>query len=342
MSCWRAAASPAPLAVELLDQDHISRCDIRVAQRWWQELPPVAGSFVMATAIVSVGLHLTGFEMASWLAFALAAAVWMLLAVDFGTRLLWHRQQWESEADTPPAVTAVAATTVLGTRLSLSGWQVVACALLALAAVLWPGLSLAVMRQWNRRMPGAAFLVCVSTQGLAVLAGALALADIGDWLAWVALLLFGAGLLLYAAALARFDIRQVWIGAGDQWVATGALAISALAAAELVAAHQWSGVPHQVLRVVALIVLGLNLFGYAILMLTEVIRPRPEYDIRRWATVFPLGMTAVASLTIGTAADISALRTLGKLLMVVAVGAWVLTFTVLLADRTTFEFDRSA
>ncbi|WP_433723976.1 tellurite resistance/C4-dicarboxylate transporter family protein [Nocardia sp. CA-129566] len=313
-----------------------------MAQRWWQELPPVAGSFVMATGIVSVGLHLTGFEAVSWLVFALAAAVWVLLAVDFGTRLLWHRQQWEAEADTPPALTAVAATTVLGTRLSLVGWQVAACALLAVAAVLWPGLLFAVVRHWNRRMPGAAFLVCVSTQGLAVLAGRLALADVGDWLAWAALVLFGVGLLLYAAALAHFEIRQVWIGAGDQWVATGALAISALAAAELVAAHQWTGLPHQVLRVVALIVLGLNLFGYAILMVAEVIRPRPEYDIRRWATVFPLGMTAVASLAVGTAADMSALRTLGQLLMVVAVGAWVLTLSVLLADRRTFEFHRSA
>ncbi|MGW4772980.1 tellurite resistance/C4-dicarboxylate transporter family protein [Nocardia sp. NPDC004278] len=313
-----------------------------MAQRWWQELPPVAGSFVMATGIVSVGLHLTGFEAVSWLVFALAAAVWVLLAVDFGTRLRWHRQQWEAEADTPPALTAVAATTVLGTRLSLAGWQLAACALLAVAAVLWPGLLLAVVRHWNHRMPGVAFLVCVSTQGLAVLAGTLAQAEVGDWLAWAGLLLFGLGLLVYAAAFAHFEIQQVWIGAGDQWVATGALAISALAAARLVAAHQWTGLPHQMLRVVALIVLGLNLFGYAILIVAEVIRPRPEYDIRRWATIFPLGMTAVAALAVGTAVDMSALETLGKLLMVVTVGAWVLTFTVLLADRRAFESDRSA
>lgn len=302
----------------------------------------MAGAFVMATGIVSVGLHLTGFEVVSWLIFALAAAVWLLLAIDFGTRLLWHRSQWEAEADTPPALTGVAATTVLGTRLSLSGWQIAACTLLVLAAAIWPGLLLAVLRHWNRRMRGGAFLVCVSTQGLAVLAGTLALADVGDWLVWVALALFCVGVLFYLAAFADFDIRQVWIGAGDQWVATGALAISTLAAAELVGAHQWSGAAHLLLEAVALIVLGLNLFGYTILLVAEVIRPRPEYDIRRWATVFPLGMTAVATLATSTAIDLPALRTLGDLLLLVAVCAWALTFAVLLADRTTFESGRSA
>ncbi|WP_449345596.1 hypothetical protein [Streptomyces narbonensis] len=29
---------------------------------WWAELPPAAGAAVMATCILSVGLHLTGFE----------------------------------------------------------------------------------------------------------------------------------------------------------------------------------------------------------------------------------------------------------------------------------------
>lgn len=296
----------------------------------------------MATGIVSVGLHLTGFEFLSWLIFALAAVVWLLLTIDFGTRLLWHRAQWEAEADTPPALTGVAATTMLGTRLSLSSWHIAACVLMVLAAAVWPGLLLAVLRHRNRRMSGAAFLVCVSTQGLAVLSGRLALAGVGDWLTWMAMALFGVGVLLYFAALAHFDIRQVWIGAGDQWAATGALAISTLAAAELVGAHQWTGAAHRLLELVTLIVLGLTMFGYVILMVAEVIRPRPEYDIRRWATVFPLGMTAVATLATGAVTDLPALRTLGNLLLLFAVSAWVLTFTALLADRTLFESDRSA
>jgi tellurite resistance protein TehA-like permease len=310
-----------------------------MAQRWWQDLPPAAGSFVMATGSVSVGLHLTGFEVASWIALALATAVWILLAGNFASRLLWHRSRWESEAYTPAALTGVAATTVLGTRMSLLGWHAAAAAMLVLAAVVWPILLVAVLRRWQRRMPGAAFLVSVATEGLAVLTGTLARAGMGDWLATVALGLFCLGLALWVQALLRFELRQVWTGPGDQWLATGSLAISALAASKLVASHQWTGTVHDVLRVTALIVLGLDLFGYTILMVAEVIRPRPGYDIRRWATVFPLSVTAVAALSVGAAVDMSGLRALGRLLLLVAVGAWVYTFTVLLMNRTTFEVD---
>nr|WP_275106762.1 tellurite resistance/C4-dicarboxylate transporter family protein [Nocardia brasiliensis] len=308
-----------------------------MARRWWRELPPAAGSFVMATGIVSVGLHLTGFEVVSLSGLVLAAVVWLVLVFDFAERLLRNRSRWLSEADTPPALTGIAATTVLGTRLAQLGLLGVAAVLLAAATLVWPVLLNAVLRQARRRMPGAVFLVCVSTQGLAVLAGTLALAGAGDWLILATAVFFSLGLLLYVGALARFDVAQVWTGAGDQWIATGALAISALVASKLVAAHQLTGGMHGLLRIVALIVLGLNLIGYAVLLVAEVLRPRPGYDIRRWATVFPLGMTAVAALSTGAAVGVPALHLLGELLLVVAVGAWALTFTVLLTDRSTFR-----
>lgn len=295
----------------------------------------------MATGIVSVGLHLAGFEVLSRMWLAVGAAVWALLAVDFLTRLLRERERWETEADTPPALTAVAATTVLGTRISQLGWQPVAVGLLVIAAVVWPVLITAVVRHWQRRMPGAAFLVCVSTQGVAVLSATLAAALALGWLMWVALVFFALGLGLYVAAFAHFDMRQVWSGAGDHWVATGALAISALAGSKLVAAPQWTGAPHDALCVVTLIILGLNLFGYAVLLVAEAIRPRPQYDIRRWATVFPLGMTAVAAFSLGVALDVGGLQVLGRLLLVVAVGAWLFTLAALISDRTTFAPDRA-
>ncbi|MEU9102647.1 hypothetical protein AB0D31_34165, partial [Streptomyces sp. NPDC048361] len=150
---------------------------------WWAELPPAAGGAVMATAIISIGLHLTGHEALSRVWLVIAALVWLLLAVDFAWRLLGNRARWSGEADTPPALTAVAATTVLGTRLSAFGLRDLTLALLALAVAIWPGLLIAVVRHWHRRMPGAAFLVCVATQGLAVLAATLSLAGAGDWLA---------------------------------------------------------------------------------------------------------------------------------------------------------------
>lgn len=295
----------------------------------------------MATGIVSVGLHLVDLEWVSWLPLALAAAVWVVLAVDFAARLVWDRGRWIAEADTPPALTGVAATTVLGTRLALLGWDAVAALLLIVAAAVWPLLLYEVIGHWQRRMPGAAFLVCVSTQGLAVLSATLGPTLELSWLTAAGLVAFVVGLVLYVLAFAHFDLPQIWTGAGDQWVATGALAISALAGAKLVLADQWTGAPQTVLRVATVVVLTLTLLGYLILMVAEAARPRSRYDIRRWATVFPLGMTAVATWFTGSAVEVAALHTVGALLLAVAVGAWLLTFVALLGDRATFHPDRS-
>ncbi|MFC8045698.1 tellurite resistance/C4-dicarboxylate transporter family protein [Nocardia sp. NPDC057353] len=294
-----------------------------MGERWWRELPPAAGSFVMATEIVSTGLHLTGFAVLSWIWFAIGALIWAVLAVDFVLRFVWERDRWRTEADTPPALTAVAATTVLGTRIALGGVPWVAYALIAVAVLVWPVLLTTVIRHWGPRMPGAAFLVCVATQGIAVLG-----ATLGGRLVWPALLFFLGGLVLYVAAFLHFDLGQVFEGRGDQWVATGALSISALACAKLLVHLSW-------LRPAVLALLALALAGYVVLMVAEVARPRPGYDIRRWATVFPLGMTAVACWTAGTTIDTTVLRTLGAGLLAVAVGAWLLTFAALLWDRRT-------
>ncbi|MBC3841200.1 hypothetical protein GXW82_15535 [Streptacidiphilus sp. 4-A2] len=298
---------------------------------WWQRLPPAAGAAVMATGIISVGLNLVGQSVLSAILLVLAAGGWLLLGPAFAVTFLRDRKRWKNNTHTPPALTAVAATAVLGTRLSVLGWQAVAAALLVLAAAAWPGLLLAVVRHWQRHLPGAAFLVCVATQGLAVLGSTLALEHQGDWLVWPALAAFCLGIVLYAAALARFDLHQVESGAGDQWIAAGALAISALAAAKLTLWPGWHGAPHSALRTTTLVLLALDLAGYAVLLGAEIRRPRLHYNIRRWATVFPLGMTAVATLSAGAAAHIHWLRPLGEALLWIAVVAWVLTAALLAA-----------
>ncbi|WP_330301728.1 MULTISPECIES: hypothetical protein [unclassified Streptomyces] len=187
--------------------------------RWDPELPAAAGAAAMATGIVSVGLQLAGHRTLSLIALAVDMALWLLLATAFTNELLRHRDRWTAQAATPPALTAVAATTVLGTRLSLLGWQEVAAALLAMAALVWPLLLVDVLWHEGRRMPGAVFLICVATQGLAVLCGRLSAAEGGTWLGWAALVFFCLGLPLYGVALAHFDFRQVYEGTGDQWVA---------------------------------------------------------------------------------------------------------------------------
>jgi tellurite resistance protein TehA-like permease len=295
---------------------------------WWAQRPPAAGAAVMATGILSVGLQLTGHETPSRIALVLACVGWLGLAADFAARLVWDRERWLTEARTPGSLAAVAATTVLGTRFSALGRQTLAQALLALAAVLWPVLLVDVVRHWRRRMPGAVFLCCVATQGLVVLGAVLAAARSTAWLAHTALVLFWLGLVLYGLAFARFDLRQVVEGAGDQWVAGGALAISALAGAKLVAAdgpslYLWSGDDRGVLRAVTFALLALDAAWYAVLLVAEVLRPRPAYDVRRWATVFPMGMTATALLSVAAALHVPWLKGPGQVLLWIAVAAWL-------------------
>ncbi|WP_217573262.1 tellurite resistance/C4-dicarboxylate transporter family protein [Streptomyces sp. GbtcB7] len=295
---------------------------------WWAQSPPGAGAAILATGIISIGLEQTGYEILSRIVLALAAVGWLGLAAAFVVRLLRERERWLTEAGTPSALTAVAATTVLGTRLVTLGWEVSAEALLALSAALWPGLLLLVVRQWRPRMPGAVFLGCVATQGLAVLGATLAAATHTDWLAHTALVLFWLGLVLYAAALFYFDYREVATGAGDQWVAGGALAISALAGSKLILAYQaniylWNNDDNGVLRWVTEALLVLVLGSYCVLAVAEALWPRPRYDVLRWATVFPLGMTAVAALSVAAAIGVGWLRGLGQVLLWISVAAWL-------------------
>ncbi|WP_316747503.1 tellurite resistance/C4-dicarboxylate transporter family protein [Streptomyces herbicida] len=295
---------------------------------WWKRRPPTAGAAVMATGIVSVGLQLAGYEALSLFALAMASVAWLALAVDFAVGLLRQRRRWVAEARTPGALTAVAATAVLGTRFSALGRQGLAEVLLALCAVLWPVLLFLVVRHWHRRMPGAVFLCCVATQGLAVLAATLAAAEATAWLAHAALVLFWLGLVLYGFALAHFDVRQVIEGPGDQWIAGGALAISALAGAKLISAdsarlYLWDDDNLGVLRDTTIVLLVLDLTCYVVLLTAEVARPRLRFDVRRWATVFPMGMTATATLSVAAALGILWLERPGRVLVWISVAVWL-------------------
>ncbi|MGW3264509.1 tellurite resistance/C4-dicarboxylate transporter family protein [Streptomyces sp. NPDC001056] len=304
---------------------------------WWAARSPAAGAAVMATGIVSTALLLIGAETVSRVALVLAGVFWVALGAGFVRRLVVDRDRWAAEARSPAALTAVAATAVLGSRLSASGRQATAAALLALAALLWAVLLPVVVRHWHRRMPGSVFLSCVATEGLSVPAAALAAAERTAWLARAALVLFWLGLVIYAFALPRFDVRQVLEGAGDHWVAGGALALSTLAGAGLLAAgngglYLWNDDDRATLRITTAVLLAVSLAVYLALLVAEAVRPRPGYDQRRWATVFPMGMTAAATLSVASAMDVPWLRGPGRVLVWMAVAAWLWVAAAMVAD----------
>ena len=292
---------------------------------WWAHRPLATGAAVMATGVLAVGLHLTGYEVLFRVALALAGVAWLGLAADVALRLPRERERLAAEAGSPTALTVVPATTVLGTGLSALGARQLAEALLALAGVLWAGLFVPVVRHWERRMPGTVFLGSVAAEGIAVLGAALAAAVGVAWLAHTALAFFWFGLVFYLAGLRCFDLRQVLTGAGDHWIASGALAISALAGSRLITAahgdlYLWNDDDNDVLRAVTG---GLLVLACAcVLAAAELLRPRLGYDVRRWSTVFPLGMTAVAALSVAASLGVPWLRGPGRVLLWITVAVW--------------------
>jgi tellurite resistance protein TehA-like permease len=48
------------------------------------------------------------------------------------------------------------------------------------------------------------------------------------------------------------------------------------------------------------------------LIAAEVLAPRPRYDVRRWATVFPLGMYAACSFAVGHSTGITGIGTFAR------------------------------
>ncbi|HEU5265089.1 MAG TPA: tellurite resistance/C4-dicarboxylate transporter family protein [Jatrophihabitans sp.] len=284
----------------------------------------------MATGIVSVALSLAGFVVLSDTWLAVEITVWLALGFLIVARFLLDRPGWRSDAHTPAALTAVAASTMLGSGMSDHGWRDLAWTLLVLALLAWLVLTPLVLAHWRRPTIGNSFLVVVAVQGLVLLAGTLALINDDVWLADAVTVSFLVGLLAYLWVLATFDWTQIARGHGDHWVLTGSLAISALAGARVVSVTDPTGTVaaltnlHVAMRDVDLIVFGLCLAGYGVLVAAELRWPRWHYDVSRWATVFPLGMTAAAAMSVSTAASVGWLDSLGEVLVWPAIAVWII------------------
>ena len=174
-------------------------------------------------------------------------------------------------------------------------------ALPAVALGLWLVLMGPVLRHWATPTVGVSFVPAVATEALAVLAATLATSEGARWLVDAALVPFALGLALYAFVMSRFDWRQLLIGRGDHWVSGGALAISALAAGKIAPAAKDLDVTSSTPDVVLLVLWAAAMVWLPTLLGFELMRPRPHYDVRRWATAFPLGMFASCSFAVDAA-----------------------------------------
>lgn len=281
----------------------------------------------MGTGIVSVDLSLDGHQTLSRILLAVAAAVWLALGALLAFRVVRDRAGVLRDARAPAAFTAVAGTAVIGTGLTPLGWTAEASVVLVVALGLWLVLLWPVLRHWRTPTIGASFMLVVGVESLAELGAAIALQSRTGWLLAASLAPFALGLAFYPLVLCRFDWRQLVVGCGDHWVTGGALAISTLAAGRIALAADRIGVgagADAVLQVLTVVLWCLTLLWLPVLVAVELRWPRVGYDVRRWATVFPVGMYAACSFAVGAVAADSPIGTFASAWAWVALATWAI------------------
>ena len=258
----------------------------------------------MGTGIVSLDLYDAGLAAASTLLLAVAAAI--DLAVLAGGGLFGQ-------------IAGVPAVAVVGSGLAARGdvvWP-----FLAAAGLLWAWW-LPHLRRPDR-VTGTDLLPVVATQSVVILAG-----DAGG-LALPAIALLCAGALGYGLLVARIERRQLAHGPGDQWIAGGAAAITALACATL-------SRDGEALRAAAVAAWIAAMLWLPFLVAGELRHPRLGALGRRWATVFPLGMYAAMSFAVARVADLPAAHAFALAWTAVATVVWaVVAAAVLVGGRRT-------
>lgn len=304
-----------------------------VFHRLLDSIPPASGAVVMGTGIVSVALLLDGSHPLSTILLIITAFTWLALAVLLPARVRRDGKRFLVDLRHPTALTSIAGTEVLGTRLTLAGWDWAGVALLIIGTVIWLGLVPSVLLHWQTPTIGASFILTVGTESLALLAATVAFATRTGWLEYAALVPFCLGLGFYAFVLSRFDFRQLLVGAGDHWVTGGALAISTVTAGRIALAAPPTATlsgGHGALEAIALVLWCLTMVWLPALIAAEILRPRLSYNVRRWSTVFPVGMYAACSFIVGTVAHASGIGDFARVWVWVSLAVWAIVFGAML------------
>ncbi len=316
-------------------------------------LDPGCFAFVMATGIISTGTSLLG---PSWLSQALlitSLAALILFGGALAIRLAAFRSSVAADVQAPGRVfgffTIVAAINVLGLRIAGAGHPLVTAILAGVAGVLWLILtygvpaSLLLRREQDsilRDVDGGWLLWVVATQSLSV--AALTLVPVwpsqSGLLALVAAGLWAVGLTLYILLTSLIMVRWLTVPTSpgtldpSYWILMGAAAITVLAGARILNVSHVLPVTQAAAGFVAGFSFTLWAFGTWWIPLLIVLgwwrharRRWPlVYEPALWSAVFPLGMYSVATLSFGRAAHVRFMGPLSRLMLWIAVTAWVI------------------
>ena len=317
-------------------------------------LTPGYFALVMASGILSVGMHLRGFDVVSGALLVVCAAAFVVLLLLTGWRFVAFRAAVLEDFNDPSRAfgffTFVAGTNVLGVRLAAQGWNSGAAALLVLSGAAWLVLGYvvpwtAVLGRQERPVVATAngtwFIWVVASQSVA--ASAASLEPVFDGarreLALLAVFSWSVGVFLYAAAaifvslrLMLYDLRPEDL-TPPYWVSMGAVAITVLAGARIVemADAPMVAATRDLIAGLAVVFWAFATWLFPVLVAAgwwrHVARKVPlRYEATLWSIIFPLGMYAVASIYLGEADSLPLVLDIGRAELWLAFAAWALVF----------------
>ncbi len=324
-------------------------------------LHPGYFAFVMATGILSVATAGLPSPVPTTLLLWVAAGGYLLLVALTLARVVAYpadvRRDFADPARGFGFFTFVAATDVLGTRLSTAGRLDVATALLVVGTAGW--LLLGYVIPWTalhaapRPVVAAAngtwFIWVVASQSVAVLAASVepALGTRRRELALLAICCWAVGVFLYVtvgglvtARLFLYDLRPADL-TPPYWVTMGAGAITVVAGARI---SQMAQAPALLPTRGLITGVSVLFWAFASWLIPVLVaagwwrhvshRVPLRYEPTWWSVVFPLGMYAVASRTLGDAAGLPIVAAIGGVQTWVALAAWLAAVAVLLVRAT--------
>jgi tellurite resistance protein TehA-like permease len=329
-------------------------------QRMVEGLTPGYFALVMATGIISLGLDLSGYRLLSTVLFAVCAVSYLLLVVLNAWRLVAFRSavldDFREARRAFGFFTFVAGTNVLGVRAGAEGWYGVTGGLLVVGGLTWLLLGYvvpwsAVLSREDRPVVAAAngtwFIWVVASQSVAIAAGTVepVVSQGRNSLAVLAVLSWSVGVFLYAASAIFVSLRMMLYPLNPQdfdppyWVSMGAVAITVVAGARIVDMESTPMVDATRGLIAGLSVVFWCFATWLIPVLVaagwwrHVSRQVPlRYEATLWSIIFPLGMYAVAGITLGRADDLPLVENVGSSWLWVALGAWTVTFVAMVVN----------
>jgi tellurite resistance protein TehA-like permease len=327
-------------------------------------LTPGYFALVMASGILSVGMHLEGYDVLSVVLLVVCATAFVVLLTLTAWRFVAYRAATTEDFLDPRRgfgfFTFVAGTNVLGVRLGLDGHYGATAVLFALAGTAWLVLGYvvpwtAVLGPQPRPVVAAAngtwFIWTVATQSVATVAATLEpQVDAGRReLAIVAVLAWSVGVFLYAVTGVIVILRLMLYEFGPEelnppyWVTMGALAITVLAGARIVEMADAPMVDATRGLIAGLAVVAWACATWLIPPLVaagwwrHVVRKVPlRYEATLWSMIFPLGMYAAAGIYLGRADHLPLVHKIASVELWVAFAAAFLVFVAMVVhvDRT--------